>query len=177
MLVLSLTIAVILSGLSLVYVSAQNALVTGQQIEQIQVNCLSNKNTLNQLHASDALLRVNQGQIYESMTTKLMERFNSRVASSRLNNDNLVVAVDNYKTALGMFRLDYKKYEEHLSAAISINCIEQPVEFYNAVADARILRSQVHNDVVILDQYIDQYQLSLDQFEKDYQSIFGGVSK
>jgi hypothetical protein len=60
------------------YVSAQSKL-SSTQTKQISDSCLLTKNTLNQLHASDALLRVNRGQIYELMYTKLMSRFNTRI--------------------------------------------------------------------------------------------------
>jgi hypothetical protein len=124
---------------------------------------------LNQLHASDALLRVNRGQIYESMSTKLMDRFNGRVSNNGFDNTNLVAITKSYGLMLDTFRLDYITYEKQLALAISIDCPNQPVEFYDAVLSARTKRSQVNADVIKLNQFIDQYQLAVNQFEKDYQ--------
>jgi hypothetical protein len=169
--------AVILSGLSLLNVVAQNTSVDDQQIEQIRSNCVSTKNTLNQLHASDALLRVNMGQIYESMSTKLMDRFNGRVANNSINNDNLVSITTNYNLALDTFRSDYRIYEEKLSLALGINCSNQPVAFYDAILSAHTKRSQVHSDVVIMNQYIDKYQSAVNQFEEDYQITIKGTEQ
>ena len=163
------------SGLFLFKVSAQDATVTSQQAEQIRSNCVSTKNTLNQLHASDALLRVNRGQIYESILTKLIDRFNGRLSSNNINSTNFTSVKNDYSSMLDTFRLDYKSYEEHLSAALNTDCSKQPTEFYNAVALARTDRSRVHDDVANLNQSIDKYQDLLNQFEKDYQTASSGM--
>jgi len=161
--------ATVLSGISLMGVAAQSATMTDQQIELIRSNCVSAKNTLNQLHASDALLRVNRGQIYESMSTKLMDRFNNRASTNGFGNTDLVAVTKSYGLMLDTFRLEYIGYEKQLALAISIDCPNQPVEFYDAVLSARTKRNQVNVDVVKLNQHIDQYQSAVNQFEKDYQ--------
>lgn len=165
-----LVIAAVISGLTLISASAESVPMTGSQIDQIRNNCDSTKSTLNQLHASDALMRVNRGQTFESMATKLMDRFNSRLSSNNYNNAALVSVTNNYDTMLDTFRSDYKTYEEQLSATLNIDCSNQPEAFYNAVASARTKRNQVHTDVVKLNQLIDQYQTAVNQFEKDYQT-------
>ena len=164
-------LATILSGMTLLHVAAQSATMTSQQIELIRSNCVSTKNTLSQLHASDALLRVNRGQIYESMSTKLMERFNIRIANNGYSNISLVAITKSYGQMLDNFRLDYKSYEEQLVLALDINCSNQPVAFYDAVALARTKRDQVHADVIELGRYIDQYQSGVNQFENDYKGV------
>ena len=170
-----LLLTAILGGMSVALVSADDNMMTDQQIVRIRDNCLSAKNTLNQLHASDALLRVNRGQIYESMSTKLMSGFNGRVSSNRHDNSGLVSIKNGYDLKLNTFRSDYKTYEEHLSAAINIDCKKQPVAFYDAVATARNERVSVHDDIVRLNQYIDEYQLAVSQFGIDLQVPVGGI--
>lgn len=159
-------VAVVLTLIGVLGVAhAQSAPMTDDQITRIKANCTSAKNTLNQLHASDALLRVNRGQIYESMSTKLMIRFNDRVSSNRLNADDLVTVTQTYTATLTTFRLDYQAYEEQLSKALNIDCSKEPVAFYDAVASSRTKRTQVHTDVVKLHQHIDDYKLTVDSFE------------
>ena len=172
-----LLFAAILSGITLLNVSADNVLMTSQQIEQIRNNCVLSKSTLNQLHASDALLRVNMGQVYESMSTKLMARFNSRVVKNGFSNTSLVVTTTSYEQMLDVFRSDYIIYEEHLTSAINIDCTNQPVAFYDAIDLARSKRSQVYSDVVNLNQYIDQYQSAVSQFAKDYAATTNGAKQ
>jgi hypothetical protein len=148
--------------------SAQSPPMTEDQISHIRANCTSTKSTLNQLHASDALLRVNRGQLYESMSSKLMTRFNDRAQSNRFAVDDLVSVTQNYVKALTTFKQDYQSYEEQLSAALRIDCNKEPVTFYDAIAASRAKRTQVHVDVIKLHQYIDEYQSNFDVFKSNY---------
>jgi len=170
-------LAVGVGGLTILKVGAQGDTVSDQQTNLIITNCVLVKNTLNQLHASDALLRVNMGQIYESMSTKLMDKFNNRVANNDFNNNYIVSVFENYNLALNSFRSDYIDYEEYLSSAIGIDCTKQPVSFYDAVALARTKRVKVHEDILKLGKNIDQYKLAVSQFEKDHFGTDGGVKR
>ncbi len=177
LLAISLTLVAAISLTALINVSAEDVPMTTQQIEIIRSNCVSVKNTLNQLHASDALLRVNMGQRYESMSTKLMDGFNGRVSGNHFDSSTLVSSMNSYNSMLDTFRAEYKNYEEHLFAVININCQAQPVAFYDAIAAARTQRDKVHLDIVRLNLYLDQYKSNLDQFEKDYQVATDGVKQ
>ena len=161
------------SALSFLLASAQDPVLSEQKVQQIRGNCLTTKNTLTQLHASDALLRVNRGQLYESIYTKLMDRFNIRVASNKLNNDDLKKTADDYRNTLDIFRSDYKSYEEQLAKTLDIDCTAQPTQFYDAIVLARSMREVVHGDVVKLNQYVDQYQTDVDKFSSSYQQESG----
>lgn len=145
-------------------VSAQGASMNEEQINRIRTSCVSAKNTLNRLHASDALLRVNRGQIYESMSTKLMARFNSRATSNRFDAKDLLNVARDYGSSLTDFRTDYISYEVQLANALQIDCLKEPVSFYDAVALARTNRAKVHADVVRLHQYIDDYATAFNEF-------------
>jgi hypothetical protein len=157
--------------------SSENSGPTNTQIQLVHDNCLTLKTTLNQVHASDALLRVNMGELYEAISTKLMSGFNGRVANNNLNNDNLVATTNSYNSLLNNFRTDYQTYEEQLSSALNIDCNSQPADFYNAVASARTDRDQVHQDVVGLNQAIETYKSNLSQFEQDYTLSLEGTAR
>ncbi len=146
------------------------------QIIRIRTSCVSALNTLNQLHASDALLRVNRGQLYESLSTKLMQRFNTRAVRANFAVTDLQSITMNYGHTLDTFRLDYQAYEEQLSAALKVDCSKQPVEFYTAVDLARTKRTKVHTDVQQLDQYVDDYETAITAFEQRYQQAAQGVN-
>lgn len=168
-----ISIAVITTAISVasvIGVAAEGVVLTEGQLAQIGGSCLTTKNTLTQLHSSDALLRVNRGQIYESMYTKLMDRFNSRLASNKLDNTKLKQTADDYSIALNKFREDYKSYEEQLSKALEIDCPKKPQQYYEAVSLARTMRSQIHDDVVKLNGYIDQYNTDLSEFSATYKT-------
>lgn len=167
--------AVVASGILIggsAFVEAQSApTLTAEQQEKIKANCVSIKSSLNQLHASDALLRVNRGQMYESLSSKLMDRFNDRLGSNGLDNKAMLTVTGNYRTQLTALRTSYIDYELKLSAILNIDCASKPVEFHTAVEEARTLRKKVHADVVKLHQYIDDYRLSVGDFLLNYERL------
>ena len=145
--------------------------LTPDQASRVKANCVSIKNSLSQLHASDALLRVNRGQVYESMAAKLMDTFNDRLAGNRLDNKAMTTVTANYRSALTTFRTDYIAYEQKLSEAIRIDCTAQPNTFHAALEQARTLRSKVHDDVVRLHRVIDDYRSSVNDFLLNYERV------
>lgn len=161
----------VLFGLTVQTAHAQSTSLTADQIEHIRSNCTSTKSTLNQLHASDALLRVNRGQVYESMASKLMDPFNSRLGNNRLDAKATLAVTVSYRTALDSFRNDYKAYEEKLSSAIRIDCIDEPELFYNTIEQARVNRAKVHDDVTKLHRYIDDYRSAVGDFLLNYERV------
>jgi len=161
----------VLFGLTAQTARAQSTALTSDQIEKIKSNCTSIKSTLNQLHASDALLRVNRGQVYESMASKLMDPFNSRLSNNRLDARATSAVTSSYRNALDSFRNDYKDYEEKLSSAIRIDCFNQPELFYNTIEEARVNRAKVHDDVSKLHRYIDDYRSTVGDFLLNFERI------
>ncbi len=155
--------AVLLSAVAFKTSFAQAAL-TDDQLKAITTNCVAIKGTLNQLHASDALLRVNRGQIYEAMATQLMDRFNSRLAGNSLDATGTVAVTKSFRTTLDTFRSDYQTYEHQLSAALGVDCVSQPAAFYDATEAARTSRTKVHADITELNQDIDDYRSAVNDF-------------
>lgn len=167
----SLIVASLLSVFALKNSYAED--LSNDQVIRIKANCLSIKGSLNQLHASDALLRVNRGQIYESVGTKLMSNFNSRLSNNGLDNKGLVVVTNQYQTALAAFRTDYQSYEQQLSNTIRIDCTKDPITFHGALVDARTKRSSVHTDATRLNQYIDDYRSAINDFMINFDRVTG----
>jgi hypothetical protein len=169
-LMLAAALAVVLA-LAAQTAHAQSTTLTDDQIDRIRSNCTSIKSTLNQLHASDALLRVNRGQVYESMASKLMDPFNSRLSNNRLDSKATSVVTQNYRTALDTFRNDYREYEVKLSSALRMDCSKDPVQFHDTIAQARLLRVKVHDDVVKLHRFIDDYRTAVGDFLLNYERV------
>jgi hypothetical protein len=142
--------------------------MTEAQIQRIRSNCVEAQSTLYQLHASDALLRVNRGQLYESMSTKLMEPFDSRLTLNSFNPSDLVSIAANYDAKLTEFRTDYQQYEEAMSRTLAMNCTNQPVAFYDSVADTRSKRTKVHDATLVLHQLIADYKNAFEAFAKNF---------
>jgi len=143
--------------------------MTEAHIARIRANCIDTKTTLQQLHANDAGLRVNRGQIYESIATKLMAPLNSRMVLSRIDSETFLNIADEYDQQLQAFRLQYQQYDEAMSATLRINCVNQPVAFYDSVVDTRTKRQQTHDATVQLHKTIEKYGIEVDNFAKKFE--------
>jgi hypothetical protein len=140
--------------------------MTEAHITRIRANCVKAQSRLNQLHATDALLRVNRGQLYESISTKLMAPLNSRISLNRLPGVSLVATAATYENQLASFRRNYQQYEEAMSQTLKINCTNQPVAFYDSVNDTRAKRKKVHDATLALHQTIHDYKKEFEIFAR-----------
>lgn len=143
--------------------------------QRIIRSCTAAKASLERLHRTDALLRVNRGQLYESISTKLMARFNGRVALNRLDGSTLVTITTAFEKALQSFRQNYQIYDEALSSALRIDCNTKPEAFYYATLEARDKRTRVNQDVQVLHASIREYQSAFDQFSQSYEKALRDV--
>lgn len=143
--------------------------MTEEHIARIKNNCISAQTALTQLHASDALMRVNRGQLYESISTRLMVPFNGRIAKYTQYNVALVEVASAYDSELTEFRSSYKLYEEAMSRTLKIDCQNQPVSFYDGVADTRAKRQVTHEHVLALQSKITAYKAEFEIFAKNFQ--------
>jgi len=150
-------------------VQAQSAPMTEAHIARIRANCIEAQSRLGQLHVSDALLRVNRGQIYESISTKLMAPLNSRISLNRLDGVSLVSIAATYEGQLAYFRQSYQQYEEAMSQTLKINCTNQPVVFYDSVADTRAKRKKVHESTLALHDTVREYKSEFEAFAKQFE--------
>lgn len=159
-----------LSMASLMPAHAQEEELSQEHLDRIKASCTSAQHKIGQLHANDALLRVNRGQMYEAISVKLMTTMNSRIALNRLDGGGLVDTTAAYDQELAAFRVSYRVYEKQLSAAMRIDCHESPAEFYEATQTASESRKIVHDRVVKLHEYIKQYQKEFDKFHHNFKN-------
>ncbi|HEX7484056.1 MAG TPA: hypothetical protein VF281_02790 [Candidatus Saccharimonadales bacterium] len=164
-LAITLVGSVALSG---VVRAEDQAPMTEAHIARIRANCVDTKGSLQQLQATDAGLRVNRGQIYESIATKLMAPLNSRLVLNRIDSETFLNIADEYEQQLHTFRQLYQQYDEAMSATLRINCINQPVAFYDSVADTRAKRQQTHEATVQLHKIIEKYGIEVDNFARNF---------
>lgn len=155
---LGLMAAVLLTMAALTPVHAtSSADLTPDQLNQVKSTCLATQNTMRQLRTSDALLRVNRGQIYELMSSKLMEPFNTRLQNNSFDARAFTDTASHYMASLTSFRADYQAYDQQMATALGLNCTKDPAKFYDAVVEARTKRTTVHEDVQTMNGYIDSY--------------------
>lgn len=145
--------------------------LTDEQKSHIRSECAQIKGSLNQLHASDALLRVNRGQVYEAMSSKLMTPFNARLGSAGFDNKAMETHTTQYASALADFRADYIQYEQKIAVALKSNCQQEPQQFYTTILEARELRKKVHADVQRLHRVLSDYGTSVGDFLTNYKRL------
>ncbi len=131
--------------------------LTPDELNQVKTTCLATQNTLRQLRTSDALLRVNRGQLYELMSSKLMTPFNTRLQNNHFDARAFTDSADRYMAALNGFRSDYQAYDQQMAAALNLSCTKNPDKFYDAVVSARTKRVTVHEDILKMNDLIDSY--------------------
>ena len=148
----------------------EQAPMTEAHIARIRANCIDTKSTLQQLQHADAGLRVNRGQIYESIATKLMAPFNSRLVLNRIDSETFLNIADEYEQQLQAFRLQYQQYDEAMSATLRINCVNQPVAFYDSLVDTRSKRQLTHDTTVQLHKIIEKYGTEVDTFAHNFEA-------
>jgi hypothetical protein len=167
-----LILATLFSGVIFSFAASaeETAPMTDAHIARIRTNCVDAQSTLFQLHATDAGLRVNRGQIYESISTKLMAPFNSRIVLNRISDETLLSTAAQYDKQLEVFRQQYQLYEEAMSASLRINCVNQPVAFYDSVVDTREKRQQTHDAAAELHKTIQEYGAEVDTYAKNFQA-------
>jgi hypothetical protein len=163
MTLIGLLLAGLVLGGSVAYAEDAAATLTDADLAKIRANCVSVQTSLNRIHESDALARVNLGQQFETISTKLMAPFNSRVALNRLNGVALTQTTVAFNNKLDEFRTLYQQYEQTLIRAIQLKCSDQPVTFYDTLNLARDHRAAVREAVVSLGDLVKQYRSEVSQ--------------
>lgn len=132
--------------------------LTDAKIENIRQNCLSAQVALQRIQRSDAATRVNRGQVYEVILTRLMSPFNGRLAFNRLDEASTFTATTKkYEQAVDTFKEDYAAYEDLLSNVLKIKCQNQPVTFYDTLTATREARAVVAADIDEIAKILQEY--------------------
>ena len=87
-------------------------------------NCSSVRVAIKNIHTNDALTRVNVGQRYNSISTKLMARLNGRLAVNKLDSSKLVNITNDFESARLKFNSNYNDYDTPMPALDPANCSE-----------------------------------------------------
>lgn len=134
--------------------------LTPEKITDIKTSCVSMQVVLQKIQYNDAANRVNRGQGYESLVTRMMIPLNGRAAVNGFSSSASVLAdiTTRYQQALDSFKNDYENYDNALSATLRLKCQEKPVDFYKNLTEARKQRTNLSNDVVNLSQLIEEYR-------------------
>ncbi len=146
--------------------SDNGLILTDDQINIIQENCSISQSILKQVHSYDALTRVNMGQRYENISTRVMAPFISRVALNGFDSVELASTSVAYKKQIKDFADRYITYESTVSEALAIDCKNDPIRYYSTIVTARNLRNAVYESVSQLNSLLRQYKTNIDAVAK-----------
>lgn len=169
--ILSVLLAVGIFFLGTTAAAQQPLPMTNEHIQRIKDNCRAATQTLRQIRASDGLLRVNRGQLYDLISTKLMAPMNSRLAINRLDASQLISVTASFDRTLNEFRSHYQTYGAQLLSTIQTDCQQKPVEFYEGVKKAREQRAKINELIKSLVHYIAQYDQKFNEFRANHPEI------
>ena len=132
-------------------------------VDNIRGRCDSIQSSLGRLHTSDALLRVNVGQTYNSISVRLMARLNSRLALNRIDSLETVEIANRFDQLRVEFAANYNDYETAMSSLVKIDCKQKPAEFYAQLLTTRDLRLRLAETVKLLNGSISDYRTAVER--------------
>lgn len=142
-------------------VSAESVPLSDAQLNTILANCAVAQVSLGRVQQSDKPVRINRGYRYDTLL-KLMVKFNTRAAQSRLDAPGLLTTTSSYEKEIRDFTQTYTEYDDTLSDIQKMNCKEIPTDFYDKLTLAREKRMQLEGHVIKLDILLDEYMSSVD---------------
>lgn len=161
-------IAVLLYTAVTVRAETTSPLITEEKIASIKNHCVENQAALNRLHQTDAFLRNDRGNLYRTISDKLMVPLNQRLASNQLDGGVLVDITASFNREYSRFFDAYIAYDNALSNVLKIDCVKQPVTFYNALVSAREKRYALSDSNQNLKKIITHYGTTFEEFRANY---------
>lgn len=141
---------------------AADLMLNDAQIAQIKTNCHAAQSTLDRIHSFDAVIRFNLVQEYKAMSDRLMAPMNSRVALNKLDGVEMAKTTVDFDKQRELLSSQYIQYEETVAKAKQIDCVNQPVAFYDTVIQARAYRATLRSTVDHLNALAQQYNTQFD---------------
>ena len=127
-------------------VLAQESGISPQHIETIKLHCPQAQVSLKQFQKSELVARLNRGRGYEQQL-KQMAALNTRLVENKIDASFLTQTTAQIQIRVEQFRTAYEKYDKTLLASTRIDCTAKPTEFYELLAQSRLERVAVANEV------------------------------
>ena len=149
--------------------SAATTSITPEKVTRIRTRCVENQAALNRLQKTDAFLRNNRGNLYQTIGDKLMVPLNRRLAANQLDAGPLLKIASDYNNEYSTFYDAYVEYDNALSKVRDTDCDREPVAFYNALLDVRDKRTKLSTSNQAIKELIRQYGASFTTFKTEYE--------
>lgn len=140
--------------------AAENPGLSPEKLADIKASCVNVQVILQKIQYNDAATRVNRGQGYENLMTRMMIPMNSRTAINGFNSSAAELAdiTTRYQQVFSTFKNNYENYDDALADALRVKCQQEPADFYNSLTEARQQRVNLSSDIATLSQLIEEYR-------------------
>lgn len=139
-------------------------ILTEAQTQAIADSCTVSKIALGNVHSNDAVVRINLGQEYVNISSRLMAPLNSRISLAGRDGVELTRITAEYNQVLQEFRSAYSVYDDSVSRALAIDCRSRQAEYYAAIMTAREERQTVRGLLDGLNELAAEYRTEVDAF-------------
>ncbi len=143
--------------LELSFLSVPVMAISDTQEKAIKSHCETIKVSLKTLQRTDARARVYLGGYYETILSKFITPLNMRLVENSLSNADLVENQNKFVETKNTFVNDFIKYQQMLEELITIDCKEEPEEFYDELVTVRQRRKIMEQDVLKLRSLISEH--------------------
>ncbi len=141
--------------------------ISESQKNTISQYCASIVQSLKKLQRADVDNRVKLGSRYETAISKFMTPLNLRIVKNNLSMPELADLQKDFADRRIDFNNDFTTYSKLLKELISIDCQNQPEDFYSKLSETRKAREAVRKDVIFLNDTLRTYKLTVEKFKKE----------
>lgn len=135
----------------------------------ITQTCVSSQTVLQRIQHNDAATRVNRGQGFETLITRLMTPLNTRT-TARGFNESAALLLDTskrYQQTLENFKDTYEAYDNALTGALRTKCKDKPAKFYEYIEQARKHRQNLAGEVATLHHLAGEYRANVQKLTSE----------
>ena len=140
--------------------------ISKNQKNAIVDHCDLIRNSLKSTQKADARTRVYLGGYYETILSNYIVPLNVRLVENNLSTAELVENQNKFAEVKTLFANDYVGYQQGLEELVSINCKEDPEEFYNQLNIVRQKRKAVEQDTLRIRNLISEHVKLVNQLKR-----------
>ena len=122
--------------------------ITEAQETAIIENCSDIKESLKKVQKDDSKTRVYLGGYYEAILTRFITPLNIRLVENNLSSAKLIENQNEFVADKSLFADDFIVYQKNLEDLVSIDCKEEPEEFYEKLDIVRQKRAVMVQDTL-----------------------------
>lgn len=139
--------------------------MTPEEYTMVEANCRAAQRSMQRIKYSEPPTRVNRGIAYSTIN-ELMTALTNRAAYNAFRVPQLSIETRAVQDQRVQFGKDYTEYEKAFSELISMNCRQDPVEFYERLVDVRAKRSIVALRIREIEQRLDAFTVATNELEQ-----------